>query len=157
MIDYIHAHQSSFWIALGFLLLAAEVLLFGFSTIIFLFAGVGAVATGLLMMAGVLPQTWIAGAASFGITTGVVSVLLWMPLRKLQDSSAPSTKQSSDLIGYGFVLQQDISLTQTGRHRYSGVDWKVELDTSETATTLPAGRRVSVVTLDAGVFRVKSV
>jgi len=157
MIEYIQAHQSGFWIALGFLLLATEVLVFGFTTIVFLFAGIGAVVTGLLMMAGVLDQTWISGVACFGISTGIISVLLFKPLRKMQDSPAPVQKQSSDLVGYSFVLMQDISSTQTGTHRYSGIDWKVEIDSSAGADEIKAGQRVEVVSLDAGVFRVKAV
>lgn len=157
MIDYIHAHQSGFWIALGFALLALEVLLFGFTTIIFFFAGLGAVITGLLMMAGLLEQTWIAGVACFGISTGLISVLLWKPLRKMQDRSTPSQKQSSDFIGYEFVLQQDISLTHSGQHRYSGVNWTVEVDVSAGVNEIAAGRRVKVVSLDAGVLRVIAV
>lgn len=157
MIEYIQAHQSGFWIATGFLLLATEVLVFGFTTIIFLFAGIGALATGLLMSAGVLPETWIAGVSSFGISTGIVSVLLWKPLSKMQDGRAPKQSQSSDLIGYEFVLQEDISLMSTGNHRYSGVDWKIELDSNAGVDSLSAGQRVAVASVDAGIFRVKSV
>ena len=157
MIEYIQAHQPGFWIALGFLLLATEVLVFGFTTIVFFFAGIGAVVTGLLMMAGVLDQTWIAGVASFGISTGIISVLLFKPLRKMQDSPAAVQKQSSDLVGYSFVLMQDISSTQAGTHRYSGIDWKVEIDSSAGTDEIKAGQRVEVVSLDAGVFRVKAV
>ena len=154
MIEYIQAHQSGFWIALGFLLLATEVLVFGFTTIIFLFAGIGAVITGLLMMSGVLAETWISGMACFGISTGIISVLLFKPLRKMQDSPAKVQPQSSDLVGYSFVLQQDITNTQPGTHRYSGIDWKVEIDASAGVDEIKAGQRVEVVSLDAGVFRV---
>ena len=84
MVDYINAHMPEFWVALGFALLAAEVLIFGFTTLILLFAGIGAVATGLLMMAGILTETWVAGVASFGIATGIASVLLWKPMQKMQ-------------------------------------------------------------------------
>lgn len=155
MIEYIQAHQSGFWITLGFLLLVSEALIFGFSIIIFLFAGIGALVTGLLMSAGILPETWIAGVASFGISTGIVSVLLWKPMSKLQDNNAPTRSHSSDLIGYEFVLQHDISLVNTGNHRYSGVDWKIELDTATGVESLSAGQRVAVVSVDAGIFRVK--
>lgn len=157
MIDYIQTHQSGFWIALGFLLLVSEVLLFGFTTIIFLFAGIGGLVTGLLMSSGVLPETWIAGVSCFGISTGIVSVLLWKPMSKLQDNNAPTQSQSSDLIGYEFVLQEDISHTSTGQHRYSGIDWKVELDATAGVESLSAGQRVAVVSLDAGIFRIKPV
>jgi hypothetical protein len=157
MIEYIQAHQPGFWIALGFLLLATEVLVFGFTTIIFLFAGIGAVVTGLLMMSGVLAETWISGMASFGICTGIISVLLFKPLRKMQDSPAKVQPQSSDLVGYSFVLQQDITNIQPGTHRYSGINWKVEIDVSAGVDEIKAGQRVEVVSLDAGVFRVKAV
>ena len=157
MIEYIQAHQSGFWIALGFILLAAEVLLFGFSTLIFLFVGIGALLSGLLMSVGVLPETWIAGIATCGISTGIVGALLWKPLRKLQDNNVSTQSNSSDLIGYAFVLQEDMSLVHPGYHRYSGVDWKIELDASADVDELSAGQRVAVVSVDAGIFRVKPV
>jgi len=155
MIEYIDMHQSGFWIATGFALLAAEVLLFGFTTIIFLFAGLGAIITGLAMMFGLLPETWTAGISCFGITTGLVSAVLWKPLKNMQDNTSPQ-KQTSDLIGYEFVLQQDVTTLQPGQHRYSGVDWKVELD-GQAGEQLSAGQRVTVTSIDAGIFRVKSV
>ena len=154
MIEYIDMHQSGFWIATGFALLAAEVLLFGFTTIIFLFAGLGAIITGLAMMFGLLPETWTAGISCFGITTGLVSTVLWKPLKNMQDNTSPQ-KQTSDLIGYEFVLQQDVTTLQPGQHRYSGVDWKVELD-GQAGDQLSAGQRVTVTSIDAGIFRVKA-
>ena len=157
MIEYIQTHQSGFWIAIGFLLLASEVLVFGFTTIIFLFAGIGALLTGLLMSAGILPETWIAGVASFGISTGIVSVLLWKPMSKLQNNNASKQSHSSDFIGHEFVLQEEISLMSTGSHRYSGVDWKIELDSTADVDGLSAGQRVKVASVDAGVFRVKAI
>ncbi|MBE9567298.1 MAG: hypothetical protein IMF14_01290 [Proteobacteria bacterium] len=156
MIEYINDNLSGFWISLGFALLAAEVLLFGFTTIIFMFAGLGAVVTGLLMMAGVLPETWIAGTACFGISTGISSVLLWRPMQRLQNAE-PQKTQNSDFIGLQFVLMDDISTTAPGSYRYSGIDWKVEVDASSPSDTLEKGKRVEVVSLDVGVFRVKAL
>lgn len=156
MIEYINTHQSGFWIAAGFAMLAAEVLLFGFTTIILLFGGLGALITGLLMMSGLLPETWIAGTACFGISTGIVTTLLWRPLKSMQDDSrTPPRKQSSDLIGHEFVLQQAVTTRQPGTHRYSGVDWKVEIDATAGVDTLEAGQRVAVASVDAGLFRVR--
>ncbi len=154
MFDYIHSHQAGFWIALGFLLLALEVLVFGFTTLVMFFAGLGALTAGVLMKVGVLPSTWIAGIACFGISTGVYSVLLWKPLQRIQANSTPQQKQSSDLIGLAFVLEQDISTTQTGTTRYSGVNWRVEIDRDAGVETLNKGQRVVVSSVDAGVFRV---
>jgi len=156
MIEYIQTHQPGFWITAGFVMLSAEVLLFGFTTIILLFGGLGALITGLLMMFGPLPETWIAGTACFGITTGIVSTLLWRPLKSMQDDSRMSPQQpSSDLIGYEFVLQQAVTSRQPGTYRYSGVDWKVEIDAGTGIDSLEAGRRVAVSSVDAGIFRVR--
>lgn len=157
MIEYIQTHMSGFWIAAGFLMLAAEVLLFGFTTIILLFAGLGALVTGLLTMAGLLPETWIAGTACFGISSGVASLLLWKPLRNMQDNATPQRKQSSDLIGHEFTVMQEITAIRPGQHRYSGVDWKVELDHGAGVDSIAAGQRVTVTSVDAGIFRVKPV
>ena len=60
IIDYIVTHQAEFWLVVGFALLALEVLT-GFTVGVFLFAGLAGLVTGGLMLAGILPETWIAG------------------------------------------------------------------------------------------------
>ncbi len=156
MVEYINAHLAGFWIALGFTLLAAEVLLFGFTTIVFLFSGLGALVTGLLIMAGILPQSWIAGVASFGISTGIFSALLWVPLKKMQNRAEAPQTPHSDFIGLEFVLQHDITSTSPGHYRYSGIDWKVEI-ARDGGDKLPKGQRVKVESIDVGILRVKPV
>lgn len=154
MLEYINNNLSGFWIALGFAMLAAEVLLFGFTTIILLFAGLGALTTGLLMSAGIVPETWIAGTASFGIATGISSALLWKPLMSMQNRAAPEQKPTSDFVGLEFVLTEDISTAMPGSYRYSGVDWKVELDSSSDVDTIAKGERVVVVRVEVGLLSV---
>lgn len=155
--EYINNHLPGFWIALGFAMLAAEVLLFGFTTIIFLFGGLGALVTGLLMMIGILPETWLAGIASFGISTGIISTILWVPLKKLQSRSEPKQQSHSDFIGLEFTLDQDISPAKAGQKRYSGIQWKVEIAPTAAVENLAKGQRVRVDSVDVGVFRVLPV
>ncbi len=69
LIEYINQHQGEFWIAVGFAILILEGILLGLATGILLFVGLGALATGLLMLMGVLPETWLAGFASIGISS----------------------------------------------------------------------------------------
>lgn len=154
MIEYINTHQPGFWIAVGFTLLGLEALVFGFSTIVFLFAGIGALVTGLLMMAGVLPETWVAGIAAFGIATGLSSALLWKPFKRLQDTAADDARPHSDFEGLEFRLDQGISLRQPGRYRYSGIEWKLEIDDACGVEEIPAGSKVKVVSVSVGRFRV---
>jgi len=154
MIEYINSHLSGFWVAVGFLLLVLEALIFGFSTIVFLFAGIGALVTGLLMMGGILPETWVAGISAFGIATGAASAALWKPLRALQERGGEDTRPQSDLQGLEFRIEQPLRRGRPGSYRYSGIDWKLELDDRCGEDEIPAGSKVRVVSVAVGRFRV---
>jgi len=155
--NYINTHHAEFWIALGFLLLALEVLVMGFTTLFLFFMGLGALITGFLMTAGVLPTTWLAGIASFGICSGVAAALLWKTLHRLQGGKTPKKDVSSDFTGLEFVLEQEITVTVSGVKRYSGVNWKVEIDKDAGVQSIPAGQRVVVSSVEVGLFRVKPI
>jgi len=152
--DYIVNHQSEFWLLLGFALLTIEVIT-GLTIGVFLFAGLGAITTGLLMNFAVIPETWIAGVACTGISSGVITLILWKPLKALQGRSSIEKDNSSDLIGYEFVTDTDITITQPGSTNYSGLTWKVEIDKNTDMNLIEAGQRVTVSSVDVGVFKVK--
>ncbi len=154
MTEYINQHLPGFWIALGFLLLAIEVLITGFSTIVFLFAGLAAIVTGLLLMTGLLTETWLVSISTFGISTGLLSVLLWKPMKRFQDNSTLQTKQKSDFMGLEFITQDDITLMQPGSHQYSGITWRVEIDEESGVERIASGQRVMVTGVSVGVFKV---
>ena len=155
--NYIHTHQAEFWVALGFLLLAVEVLVMGFSTLFLFFMGLGALVTGFLMMIGLLPHTWLAGVASFGICSGIVAALLWKTLHRMQGEKTPKKDISSDFTGLEFVLEQEVTTIAPGIKRYSGVNWKVEIDKDAGVQTIAAGQRVVVTSVEVGLFKVKPV
>ncbi len=152
--DYIVSHQAEFWLMLGFAMLAIEVVT-GFTTGVFLFAGLGALTTGALMSFAVLPETWIAGVSCTGISSGIITSLLWKPLKNLQDDSPLEKDNSSDLIGHEFVVESDIAVNKPGSTHYSGITWKVEIDKDAGINTIQAGQRVSVSSVEVGVFKVK--
>lgn len=152
--DYIVSHQSEFWLVFGFALLALEVVT-GFTVGVFLFAGLGALTTGGLMSFGLLPETWIAGIACTGISTGVITAVLWKQLKKLQGGRAIEKDNSSDLIGHTFVVESDISVTKPGLTNYSGISWKVEIDRNAGVDTIEAGKSVTVSSVEVGAFKVK--
>jgi len=152
--EYINTHQAEFWISLGFILLAIEIST-GLVTGILLFGSIGAIITGLLMLAGVLNETWSVGIASTAICAGIVTVLLWKPLKNLQNAEIPEKDNSSDLVGHKFVLEQDITLLRPGKTRYSGIEWKVEIYKNAGAEEIKAGQEVEVCSVEVGKFRVK--
>ena len=155
MIGYFEANQHAFWFAVGFVLLAIEIGFLGLASGIVLFSGIGALLTGVLIWLGWLPQTWLAGIASFGISSFLIAVILWKPLLRFQNQKVPAKDNSSDLIGYEFRLQQPITTTVHGKTQYSGIEWRVEIDAGSGLTSLDSGSKVVVTSVDAGVFRVK--
>jgi membrane protein implicated in regulation of membrane protease activity len=152
--DYIVSHQAEFWLVFGFIMLVIEVVT-GFTTGIFLFGGMGALTTGLLMSFGLIPETWIAGIACTGISSGMIASLLWKPLKKLQGNCPIEKDNSSDLVGHGFVLASDIAATKPGSTQYSGITWRVEIASDAGVDTIHAGQTVTVSSVEVGVFKVK--
>jgi membrane protein implicated in regulation of membrane protease activity len=152
--DYINSHQAEFWIFLGFGLLVIEVLT-GLTTGVLLFGGLGALATGLILSVGWLPETWIVGFSSAGICTAIITAALWYPFRRIQGGKTVTKDNSSDLVGYQFILEQDIDPLNPGTKRYSGIPWRVEIDPQTGVDKIAAGQRVEVTSVDVGVFRVK--
>tara|TARA_R110001592_G_scaffold363372_1_gene686104 strand:- start:227597 stop:228067 length:471 start_codon:yes stop_codon:yes gene_type:complete len=154
VVEYIVSHQAELWLLIGFALLAIEVVT-GFSTGVFLFGGLGALTTGAMMSFGILPETWIAGISCTGISSGIITMLLWKPLKKLQGGRGVEKDNSSDLIGYEFVLENDIAPNKPGATNYSGVHWKVELARDAGVDSVTAGQTVTVSSVEVGVFKVK--
>lgn len=154
IIDYIVNHQSEFWLVFGFVMLTIEVIT-GFSTGVFLFLGFGALATGILMSLGIVPATWIAGVSCTGISTGIITALLWKPLKKLQNDRPAQKDNSSDLVGHEFVVESDITPLKPGSTNYSGISWRVEIDKDSDVDIIKAGQRVSVSSVEVGVFKVR--
>jgi len=154
MVEYFDVNQHAFWFALGFLLLAVEALVFGFATGVVLFSGIGALITGGLMWSGWLPSTWLAGIATFGLGSFLSALLLWKPLMKMQRGNENHKDRSSDFIGHEFRLENLITTSAPGKTRYSGVEWRVEIDDSAGVEPINTGEKVVVTSIDAGVFYV---
>ncbi len=154
LIEYFNEHQAAFWVTAGFVILAIEVLAFGLASGVLLFAGIGALTTGGLIWLGIVPHTWVAGIACFAVTTGASAMALWKPLKNFQGDGDITPEPTSDLIGHQFRLDESISVSKPGTTRFSGVEWRVEVDDKAGVETIDAGNKVSVVSIDAGIFRV---
>ena len=152
--EYINTHQAEFWIILGFVMLSIEVST-GMVTGILLFGSAGAIITGLFMLAGILPEAWDTGIASAAICAGIIAILLWKPLKKMQNAEVPEKDNSSDLIGYEFILEENISPLSPGTTRYSGINWQVEIYKDAGVEEIAAGQRVRVCSVDVGKFYVQ--
>ena len=152
--EIITENLAGFWFALGFVLMAIEILAFAFGSGVLLFGSLGALITGALIYFGVLPDNWLVSIGSFALASAASALVLWAPLKRMQSGSELGENRSSDLIGHTFVLSEDLAVNKFASTRYSGIDWRVELDSQESAQTLSSGTRVRVAAVNAGVFYV---
>lgn len=135
-------------IILGLLLLAVEILVLGFSTFVLFFVGISAVASGGLLYLGIVEPTLLNGALLLAGLTLVSAASLWQPLKKMQQQT-DETPAQNDLIGYEFLLEQDITASTPGSHHYSGITWAVHAEDN-----INKGSKVKVSGVQVGRFDV---
>ena len=153
--DSLFSNQATLWLALGFLLLAIEAVAFGFGSGLLLFGSLGAIVTGALVWFTLVPDNFVSAVACFAISTTLLTLILWKPLKRLQSGAELGHDRSSDLIGHSFILSTDINQDLPGNQKYSGINWRVEPAQELTDKFIAAGTRVSVTAVSVGVFYVE--
>ncbi|EOI3504800.1 NfeD family protein [Cronobacter dublinensis] len=147
MMTLILSHPHVFWLCLGGLLLAAEMLVGnGF----LLWSGVAAVATGLL--AWLLPMGWEWQGVSFALLM-LVAVWLWWRLLSRRAGPRPDNalnQRGNQLVGQRFTLTQAL-INGRGQLTVGDSVWPVIADSD-----LPAGTAVEVVAIDGIRLRVQA-
>lgn len=149
--DFIAQNLSQSLIIAGIALLIIEVAILGFATFVLFFMGCSMVLTGVLMLAGVLDDTYITALWSNAIVTGALAALLWQPLKNSQLSSGKN-RETPTTIDHQFVLEHDVDSQGLSQHKYSGIQWKVK-----SQQPLTKGTMVTVVKVDVGVLWVEAV
>ena len=157
MMDLFFNNQAGFWLGLGFVLLAIELIAFGLGSGVLLFGSIGALITGALLWFGIIPNEFMFGVACFTVSTALATALLWKPMKKLQSGTELGQDRSSDLIGHSFFLSDSINRTVHFQQKYSGIQWRVEPDVNLPDPAIEAGQKVAVSAVNAGVFYVKPV
>ena len=148
MIALVLAHPHIFWLSLGGLLLAAEML--GGSGYL-LWSGVAAAVTGLLTW--VLPIGWEWQGTLFAVLTLLAAWLWWKWLNRRASGQRPAESQlnqrGQQLLGQRFTLDSTL-VNGRGHMRVGDSPWPVIADDD-----LPAGSKVEVVAVEGIVLRIR--
>jgi membrane protein implicated in regulation of membrane protease activity len=147
--NWISNNLSEILIMAGLALLVIEVVVLGFSTFVLFFVGLAAVAAGVLMIVGVVPDSMLSALFSVGVLTALSAMILWRPLKSMQ-GNVESKKVTSDLVGHSFILNDAVSMTKNPVYRYSGIDWNLS-----SKQELSAGTLVEVIGVAVGKFIVQ--
>jgi membrane protein implicated in regulation of membrane protease activity len=139
---------------IGIVLLTIEIVVLGFSTFFLFFAGLAAVATAVIMWAGLIPETYLWSLASTSTFTILFAALLWKRLRRMQ-KDVDYKRAKSDLIGHTFILTEDVDaslpMDQKPKYQYSGVNWCLSANED-----LSKGTAVKVVQADVGNLTIEA-
>ncbi|NQZ29772.1 MAG: NfeD family protein [Oceanospirillaceae bacterium] len=146
-----YQNMAEFLLVIGLLLLVIEVLVLGFSTFFLFFLGVGCIATGLIFFSGLLVENTTSALMSVAIISSLSSLLLWKPLKRMQNK-VDTKAVTSDFIGHRFSLDQDLAQSGTVNHQYSGINWKISCD-----VPLKQGTQVEVIAVGVGKMTVRQV
>jgi len=148
MIALVFEHAYIFWLSLGGLLLAAEIL--GGNGYL-LWSGIAAVVTGMLVWA--FPFGWEWQGVLFAILTLIAAWLwwLWLAKRVRQQKPADATlnQRGQQLVGRRFTLEESL-VNGRGHVRVGDSSWPVSADED-----LPSGSKVEVIAVEGITLRIK--
>ncbi|HGV9227987.1 NfeD family protein [Citrobacter amalonaticus] len=141
MIEMIVGHPHIFWLSLGGLLLAAEML--GGNGYL-LWSGVAAVITGILVW--LLPVDWEWQGIIFAVLTLLAAWFWWKWMAKRVREQKPADSQlnqrGQQLVGRQFVLESSL-VNGRGHMRVGDSSWPVNA-----SDDLPAGTHVEVIAVE---------
>jgi len=137
------------WAAVGVLLLILEVIIFGFGAGFFLFAGIGALITGLLIGAGVAEVSFDQSLLLFSITSVISTAILWPFFKKFQ-TPQKSQGNGTDYVGQTFILSNPLHRATLSDQRFVGTNWKTSLDPLAEVDELAPGQLVRIVSAEVG-------
>lgn len=146
MLVGIIAHPHWFWLTLGGLLLAAEML--GTSGYL-LWSGLAALIVGIIEW--IVPLSWTTQGSLFAVLT-LVCVFLWYRWMRQREAHQPPTalnERGRQMVGLQLTLESALH-NRTGHVRIGDSSWRVEAEQD-----LPAGTPVVVVGIEGITLRIQ--
>jgi len=144
------SHQL-IWYAIAGLSLVLELGVMGLSGPLLFFAIASAI-TGVLISLGLI-EGWQSEVLVVGILSAVMTLVLWKPLKRMQNSRS-KTDNSSDMVGLQVPACEDITKA-TGSIRYSGVNWQARLADSVKVTVLENNSMCTIVAISGNTMLVE--
>jgi membrane protein implicated in regulation of membrane protease activity len=139
-----------FFILIAAALITTELVVFNLSVFWFLFVGIGALCAALVSW--LMPEAgWLVAFVVFVIATALVSVGLYLPLKKWQNKAGPM--HGNDAIGQTVEVLSDLTETAEGKVKWSGTSWQAKL--AQGSEPLKEGDKAIIVAIDGIILTVK--
>lgn len=148
---YLSAHHDQFFYLLAGLSFVLELTVLGLGGPLLFFA-MASFVTGVLISIGLI-SGWEIEIFVLGVLTAVITLILWKPLKKFQNSGG-GADTSSDMIGREVPASSTITSLE-GSIRYSGINWNSRLAEDATVESIEEGERCIISSIDGNVMLVK--
>ncbi|MDR0807005.1 MAG: NfeD family protein [Enterobacteriaceae bacterium] len=146
-VEYLIANPYRFWLILGGLLLAAELLgTCGY----LLWSGVSAIIVGAVTW--LIPMDWHWQWVNFAILTLITAILWWYWLKNRTVTENQNLNQPNNLLmGKTFILSEPI-VNGIGRINLADGSWRVQCEED-----LPAGAKIRIIAVESITLIVEAV
>jgi membrane protein implicated in regulation of membrane protease activity len=151
--DYFLENPEHFWYLIAGISFVIELSIMGLSGPLLFFA-IASLITGVLVSIGAVVG-WQSEILTIGVLTALIAIILWKPLKTLQNSK-DKTDNSSDMIGLKVMASENISAT-AGSIRYSGINWQARLADEAGATIIKDKSQCIIVAISGNTMLVQSI
>ena len=151
--EYFLENPDHLWYLIAGISFVIELSIMGLSGPLLFFA-LASLATGILVSLGIV-NGWQSQILTVGILSAVIAVILWKPLKALQNSK-DKTDNSSDMIGLKVPVSAPITAT-SGSIRYSGIDWQARLADEANVDSINDSNQCQIVAIQGNTMLVKPV
>ncbi|PCI55031.1 MAG: acriflavin resistance protein [Gammaproteobacteria bacterium] len=151
--EYFLENPDHLWYLIAGISFVMELSIMGLSGPLLFFA-IASLITGFLVSVGVV-DGWQSEILTVGLLTALVSVILWRPLKSLQNSKG-KTDNSSDMVGLQVLVSADITVT-AGSIRYSGINWQARLADDANVALITAQSQCEIAAITGNTMLVKPI
>ncbi|RHW76295.1 NfeD family protein [Colwellia sp. RSH04] len=151
--EYFLENHHHLWFLIAGISFIVELSIMGLSGPLLFFA-IASIVTGILVSIGVL-TSWQMEILSVGVVSALTALILWKPLKNLQNSKS-KTDTSSDMIGLKVPVSTDITET-SGNIRYSGINWNARLVEDASVEVITTEQQCQIVAVSGNTMLVKPV
>jgi len=151
--QYFLENPDHLWYLIAGISFVVELSIMGLSGPLLFFA-LASLVTGIFVSLG-LVNGWQSEVLVVGILTALIAVILWKPLKTLQNSRN-KTDNSSDMVGLEVPASSDIS-SSSGSIRYSGIDWQARLADDVDVDLITGASQCQIVAITGNTMLVKPV
>jgi len=149
--EYFLENPDHLWYLIAGISFVIELSIMGLSGPLLFFA-IASLGTGILVSIGFV-NGWQSEVLTVGLLSAIVAVILWKPLKSLQNSKN-KTDNSSDMVGLTVLASSDINAT-SGSIRYSGIDWQARLADDVNEELITDKSQCQIVAITGNIMLVK--